>query len=60
MSKQDKAKKAAGTRSSREDDQQAAHLVGENPEGEETQELLPSDMNEAADISPRIAFLAYN
>ena len=60
MSKRDKANKATGKRSDRDADSGHASSSVKPPVREERQELLPSDLNEATDISPRIAFLAYN
>lgn len=60
MSKKDKSKQATRKSAKREEDDQPARTRARNARREDLEEMLPSDTNDSADISPRIAFLAYN
>ncbi len=59
MSKKGKAKQATHKSANREDEQ-PERTRGKNARREDCEEILPSDTNDSADISPRVAFLAYN
>jgi hypothetical protein len=60
MKKMDKAKQGARKSSVQSEDDQPDGNASRAAKGADAPELLPSDTNDAADISPRIAFLAYN
>lgn len=60
MSKKDGAKRATRKSSTRDDDDQPPGRSTRKNDGKDTPELLPSDMNDSTDVSPRVAFLAYN
>ncbi len=59
MSKKGRSKQATRKASKREEDDRPARAA-RNARREDLEEMLPSDTNDSADISPRIAFLAYN
>jgi hypothetical protein len=60
MSKKDKAKQVARKSSRKDADDEPGPATARSSNRDNSPELLPSEMNEAADTSPRIAFLAYN
>ena len=61
MTKHKQAKTGTGKVSDKLARSDRGAMPAATPDVESTRkELLPSDMNESSDISPRIAFLAYN
>lgn len=60
MSKKGKSKQATRKSSKRDEDDRPARAGARNARREDLEEMLPSDTNDSTEISPRIAFLAYN